>query len=137
MGWMVYSSFTYLSGEVGVIYITYTTDFADIYTLIPCSCGITITKLDIIWFAYSRGVRNSLFRCSRHKDTPVTGVCLRHVETILRDRFFLINFAFVCMQWRKVIHRITYPKFDSPFHGEHGDANCNSVHPFVRKLQSF
>jgi len=26
------------------------------------------------------------------------GVCLWHVETILHDRFFLIDFAFVCSE---------------------------------------
>ena len=61
------------------------------------------------------------------------GICLRHVETIVRDRFFLIDFAFVC----KVIHRKTYPGFDSPIHGEHNGANCNSAHPFSFKLSLF
>jgi len=57
-------------------------------------------NLDIIWFTYSRGVRKSLFRFSRPKDTPVMGACLRHIETILCDRYFLNNFAFVCSEER-------------------------------------
>jgi len=52
------------------------------------------------WFAYSRGGRKSLFRCSRPKNTPVMDVCLRSVETIFRDQFFLIDFAFVCSEER-------------------------------------
>ena len=31
----------------------------------------------------------------------------------------------------------TYTVFDSSIHGEHDGANCNSVHPFVRKLPLF
>jgi len=55
-------------------------------------------NLDIIWFTYSRRVRKSLFSCSRPKDMPVMGVCLRHVEMILHDRFFLTDFAFACSE---------------------------------------
>ena len=60
---------------------------------------------------------------------------LWHNEMIIRDRFFLIDFAFVCSQ--KSDTQITYPEFDSPIHGEHNGANCNSVHPFIRKLSLF
>ena len=49
-------------------------------------------------FAYSRGVRKSFFRCSRPKGTPVMDVCLWHIEKIVRDRLFLIDFAFVCSE---------------------------------------
>jgi len=57
-----------------------------------------IKNLDIIWSTYSRGVQNSLFCCSRPKDTSVMGVYLGHVKMILRDQFFLIDFAFVCSE---------------------------------------
>jgi len=65
-------------------------------------------NLDIIWFAYSRGVRKSF---SRPKDTPVMGVCLRHVETILCDRFFLIDFAFVCSEERWYTNNLPSNRF--------------------------
>jgi len=29
---------------------------------------------------------------------PVMGVCLWHVETILRNQFFLIDFSFICSE---------------------------------------
>jgi len=64
-------------------------------------------NLDIIWFAYSRRVRNSLFHCSRPKDTPFMGVCLRHIETIFRDQFFLIDFTFVCSEERWYTEKLT------------------------------
>jgi len=64
-------------------------------------------NLDTIWFAYSRGVRKSLFLCSRPKDMSVMGVCLRHVKTILRDRFFLTDFAFVCSEERWYTEKLT------------------------------
>jgi len=68
-------------------------------------------NLDIIWFAYSRGVQKSLFCCSRPNDTPVMGVCLRHVETILYDWFFLIDFAFVCSEDTKGLTQYLIPLF--------------------------
>ena len=92
--------------------------------------------LDIIWFAYSRGVQKSLFCCSRPKDTPVMGVCLRHVEIILRDWFFPIDFALVCSEEKWYTEK-TCPVFDSPIHSKHDGANCNSVYPFVHKVPWF
>jgi len=65
------------------------------------------TNLDIIWFTYSRGVWKSLFCYCRTKDTPDMGVCLRNVETILRNRFFLIDFAFVCSEERWYTEKLT------------------------------
>jgi len=64
-------------------------------------------NLDIIWFSYSWGVWKSLFRCSKPKDTPVMGVCLRHVERILRDQFFLTDFTFVCSEERWYTDKLT------------------------------
>ena len=57
-------------------------------------------------------------------------------ETIVRDRFFLrlISPLFAV---KKSDTQNNFPEFDSPIHGEHDSSNCNSVHPFVRKLSSF
>ena len=35
------------------------------------------------------------------------GACLRHVETIVRDRFFFMNFAFKCSQEGRVKEKLT------------------------------
>ena len=42
--------------------------------------GTSNKNLDIILFAYSRGVGKSC--CSRPKDTQVMCICLRHIEAI-------------------------------------------------------
>jgi len=48
-----------------------------------------------------------LFHCSGPKDMPVMGVCLWHVEMILCDRFFLIDFAVVCREERRYTEKRT------------------------------
>ena len=58
--------------------------------------GSNNKNLDISLFAYSKGVGKSLFCCSRPKDTEVMNICLHHVEVFVRNRFFFVNFAFVC-----------------------------------------
>ena len=56
--------------------------------------------LAIILFVCSRGVGKSLFRCSRPKDTDVMSICLCHIEVIVHDQFFFVNFVFSCNEDR-------------------------------------
>ena len=63
-------------------------------------------------------------------------ICLRHVEAIVCNHFFLHGFC-LCIQLRRVSKGQTYPVIDSPVHGEHGGENCSSVPQFVGKLQPF
>ena len=48
--------------------------------------------LYVILFTCSRGVRKSLFRCSRLKDTRIMMLCLCHVEMIVCNRSFFRDF---------------------------------------------
>ena len=60
------------------------------------------------------------------------GICLCHVKVVVRDRFFSTDFVSVCSEEEKTHHVM-----DSPIHGEHDGASCNSVLHCVCKLQSF
>ena len=42
----------------------------------------------------------SLLRCNRLKDMQYMGICLHHVETVVRDQSFFTDFAFVCSEDR-------------------------------------
>ena len=64
------------------------------------------------------------------------GICLRHVEAVVRDRFFFTDFVSVC-SLKKLVGEKTHHVMDSPIHGEHNGASCNSVLRCVCKLQSF
>ena len=62
-------------------------------------------NLGIIWFAYSRGVRKSLFRCS---------ICQLWVfiygtskQSYAINQFFLIDFAFVCSEEKWYTEKLT------------------------------
>jgi len=57
--------------------------------------GSSGKNLYIILFACSRGVRKSLFHCSSLNDTKIMTLCLRHIETIVRNRFFFTDFVSV------------------------------------------
>jgi len=80
--------------------------------------GSSCKILYVILFAYSRGIRKSLFHCSRLKDTRVMTLCLRHVETIVRNRSFFTDFVSVRSE-EKWYKRKTYPEMDAPIHGVH------------------
>ena len=58
------------------------------------------------------------------------GSCLHHVETIVRDQFFFMNFGFKCSEGR-VKEKLTQSFI--PYNGE----NCSSVPQLACKLQPF
>jgi len=61
------------------------------------------------------------------------GACLHHVETMVRDQFFFMDFTSKCNEkgWEQ---KKNYPAIYSPVHGKH---NGSSVPQSVYKLQSF
>jgi len=75
------------------IYIKKIVKFINAFFLVKKASSGKI--LDIILFIYSRGARISLFHCSGLKDVWVMAICLRHVETIVCDRFFFIDLIFI------------------------------------------
>ena len=83
-------------GEILVYYRKHSVNFLNASFLVKE--GTNNKTLDIIIFACSRGGGKSLFDCSRPKDTEVMGVCLRHIEVIVRNQFFFTNFTFVCSE---------------------------------------
>ena len=63
------------------------------------------------------------------------GICLCHVEVVVHDRFFFTDFVYVQLYVvKKGCRRKTHHVMDSPIHGEHDDASCNSVLHWVGKL---
>jgi len=93
--------------------------------------GSSGKSLDIILFAYSRGVPKS---CSELKDMWVMVVCLRRVKNITCDQFFFTDFVFAHAWWRRIIQGKNYPVIDALAHGEHNGANYNPVWHSICKL---
>ena len=58
--------------------------------------GLSGLNLGTTLFAYARGVRKSLFRCSNHEETEVMAIWLCDAEIVVRDLSFFMNFIFVC-----------------------------------------
>ena len=67
--------------------------------------------LCIILFAYLREIRKSLFHCSRLKDTRIMTLCLRHVETIVRNQSFFADFVSVRSEEKWYKEKLTQPLF--------------------------
>ena len=51
------------------------------------------------------------------------GICLHHIETIVRGQALISSLYVVKKGDRRKIYRV----MDSPIHGEHNDASCNSI----------
>ena len=64
------------------------------------------------------------------------GACLRHIETILCDQFFFMNFTLKCSQ-EGCVKEKAYPVIHSPVYGKYIDEKCSSVPQSACKLQPF
>ena len=65
---------------MGEIFVYYSVNLLNAFFLVKE--GTNNKNLDIILFAYSRGVGKSLFCCRGPNDTQVMSVCLYHVKAI-------------------------------------------------------
>ena len=62
--------------------------------------------------------------------------CLRHVEVIIHDQFFFMNFAFVCNE-EGASKGTTYSVIETPVHGELDGNSFNSIPQSVGKYNRF